>query len=293
MVPDWITPDWPAPASVHAVSTTRSGGVSKGVYASFNLGAHVGDDPRAVAENRLFLRSELNLAREPRWLKQVHGASVVGIPGFIKNPLSPLGERASRNAASGLPRMAAQGLTVKQESTAVKRVRGESEMDFGSNSVVGDASVTQAVDQACVIMTADCLPVLLCDRVGKTVAAAHCGWRSLAASVLENTLTTMQVPPTEILAWLGPAIGPDVYQVGDDVRTALLKTHPEADQAFEPQRAGKWLCDLYQIASQRLRRAGVTHIYGGGFCTYSDRERFFSYRREGECGRMATLIWLS
>lgn len=241
---DWITPDWPAPAKVRAVSTTRSGGVSKGVYTSFNLGAHVGDDPRAVAENRLFLRSELNLAREPRWLKQVHGGRVANLT-----------------------------------SSEAQQPR--------------DAAVTRSAGEICVIMAADCLPVLFCDRTGKTVAAAHCGWRSLAASVLEHTIAAMQQPPAEILAWLGPAIGPEVYEVGEDVRAALLKAHPEADQAFEPQRAGKWLCDLYLIASQRLRRAGVTQIYGGGFCTYSDRKRFFSYRRDGECGRMATLIWLA
>lgn len=244
MTTDWIVPDWPAPANVRAVSTTRNDGVSKGVYASFNLGAHVGDDPRAVAENRLFLRSKLNLAREPRWLKQVHGGSVVNLTGGeVREPC--------------------------------------------------DATVARSAGEVCVIMTADCLPMLLCDRAGKTIAAAHCGWRSLAAGILENTLAAMRVPPTEILAWLGPAIGPDVYEVGDDVRTALLKAHPEADQAFEPRRAGKWLCDLYLIASQRLRLTGVTHIYGGGFCTYSDRERFFSYRRDGECGRMATLIWVA
>lgn len=244
MTTDWIVPDWPAPANVRAVSTTRNDGVSKGVYASFNLGAHVGDDPRAVAENRLFLRSELNLAHEPRWLKQVHGGRVVNLTGSeVREP--------------------------------------------------SDAAVAGSADEICAIMTADCLPVLLCDRAGKTIAAAHCGWRSLAANALENTIAAMRVPPTEILAWLGPAIGPDVYQVGDDVHAALTTGQPEAHQAFEPRHAGKWLCDLYQIASQRLRRAGVTHIYGGGFCTYSDRERFFSYRRDGECGRMATLIWVA
>ena len=260
MANDWIIPDWPAPANVRAVSTTRSGGVSKGAYTSFNLGAHVGDDPRAVAENRLFLRSELNLPREPRWLKQIHGARITTI-GCSEYLLSPTGEGA----------------------------RG---VETASFETTADAEVTQSSSEACVIMTADCLPVLFCDRAGKIVAAAHCGWRSLAAGILEATVAAMHVLPAEILAWLGPAIGPDVYQVGDDVRAALTTAHPDAEQAFEPQQPGKWLCDLYLTASQRLRRAGVTHIYGGGFCTYSERERFFSYRRDGECGRMATLIWL-
>jgi YfiH family protein len=134
---------------------------------------------------------------------------------------------------------------------------------------------------------------LLCDRAATTVAAAHCGWRGLAAGVLEAAVAAMPTPPAETLAWLGPAIGSEVYQVGDEVRAALTESHPGAEQAFVPQHPGKWLCNLYLIASQRLRRLGVAHIYGGGFCTYSDRERFFSYRRDGECGRMASLIWLT
>ncbi|MGH8283762.1 MAG: peptidoglycan editing factor PgeF [Gammaproteobacteria bacterium] len=241
---DWIIPDWPVPVNVRAVSTTRTGGVSKGVYASLNLGQHVGDDAGAVAENRRYLMSALNLHREPHWLKQVHGARIV-------------------------------------------------RLDSAAIAEPFDAAVTQSLDAACVILTADCLPVLFCDRAGKTVAAAHAGWRGLAAGVLETSIAAMHTPPAEILAWLGPAIGPDAYEVGEDVHTALVKDRPQADEAFEPRRPGKWLCDLYLLASQRLRRAGIKHVYGGGFCTFSERERFFSYRRNGECGRMATLIWLA
>ena len=268
MLNNWITPDWPAPANVRAVSTTRSGGVSKGAYASFNLGAHVGDDARAVAENRLSLQAGLNLTHEPHWLKQVHGAHVATID-HLKNPLSPtrVGERVGVRGRAA----------TRQENRFV---------------AAADAAITQSTDEACIVMTADCLPVLFCDRTGQTAAAAHCGWRGIAVGVLENTLAAMRVPPSEILAWLGPAIGPEAYEVGDEVRAALTSEHSEAEQAFEPTRSGKWLCDLYLLASLRLRRMGVTHIYGGGFCTYSERERFFSYRRDGECGRMATLIWL-
>ncbi|MGA9851309.1 MAG: peptidoglycan editing factor PgeF [Gammaproteobacteria bacterium] len=250
---DWIVPDWPAPVNVRAVSSIRTGGVSRGVYASLNLGGHVGDDSTAVAENRRRLLAGLSLRHEPRWLNQVHGAHVVHLNGGdIHEP------------AGGL---------------------------WGSPQ--GDAAVAQSVDEACVIMTADCLPVLFCDRAAKTVAAAHAGWRGLAAGVLEAAVAAMRTSPDEVLAWLGPAIGPEAYEVGEEVRAVLIKEHPQAEQAFESARPGKWLCDLYLLASLRLRRAGITHIYGGGFCTFSEHERFFSYRRHGECGRMATLIWLA
>ena len=265
---EWIVPDWPAPAKVRAVSTTRLGGVSTGVYASLNLGLHVGDVVESVAENRRRLCAELDLHKQPRWLKQMHGAHVATI-GHLKNPLSPTaaGERG--------------------------RVRGSAQATQAGNlDATADAAITQSTDAACVIMTADCLPVLFCERTGRTVAAAHAGWRGLAAGVLEATVAAMRAPAEDILAWLGPAIGALAYEVGDEVHTALVRAQADAEQAFEPARPGKWMCDLYLIASQRLRRAGVHRIYGGGFCTYADRERFFSYRRDGECGRMATLIWL-
>ncbi len=193
---DWIVPDWPAPANVCAVSTTRAGGVSIGVYASLNLGAHVGDIADAVNENRCRVRNTLNLRMEPRWLKQVHSAHIVQLDGSaVTEPC--------------------------------------------------DAAFTHRAGETCVIMTADCLPVLFCDRAGKTIAAAHAGWRGMAAGILETTVAAMQVPAHELLAWLGPAIGPEAYEVGEDVRTALVKDHPQADEAFEPKRPGKWLCDLY------------------------------------------------
>lgn len=156
-----------------------------------------------------------------------------------------------------------------------------------------DAAVTAARGEACVIMTADCLPVLLCDAKGTRVAAAHAGWRGLAANVLEAMVKAMDTEPGEMLAWFGPAIGPAAYEVGEEVRQAFVTQHAAAASAFEPGKsAGKWWCDLYMLAHQRLTAAGVTRIYGGGFCTFTERERFFSFRRDGECGRMATLIWL-
>lgn len=156
-----------------------------------------------------------------------------------------------------------------------------------------DASVTDESKRACVIMTADCLPVLFCDARGTQVAAAHAGWRGLASGVLEEALVEMQGAPADVLVWLGPAIGPKAYEVGEEVRQAFVAQSAAAAEAFKPGNAGgKWWCDLYMLARQRLKAAGVTRVYGGGYCTYTDRERFFSYRRDGECGRMATLVWL-
>lgn len=157
-----------------------------------------------------------------------------------------------------------------------------------------DASFTLEIGQVCAVLTADCLPVLLCDRAGSVVAAAHAGWRGLAGGVLEATVATMQVPPGEILAWMGAAIGPQAFEVGDEVRQAFVNQHPEAATAFAPQpMPGKWLADIYQLARIRLNAAGVGAVYGGGRCTFSEVGSFFSYRRDRVTGRMASLVWLA
>ena len=167
------------------------------------------------------------------------------------------------------------------------RVVGDGE----STREPADATVTSQRGIACAVMTADCLPVIFCDRIGTRVAAAHAGWRGLQAGVLEATVTSMGT--TDLLAWMGPAIGPKAYEVGVEVRQAFVAQAAEAAEAFTPGGGeGKWWCDLYRLARQRLQAAGVKEIYGGGFCTYTEKERFFSFRRDGQCGRMATLIWL-
>ncbi|MXR32063.1 peptidoglycan editing factor PgeF [Pseudomonas sp. PICF6] len=157
---------------------------------------------------------------------------------------------------------------------------------------IADASWTATPGIACTAMTADCLPVLFCNRAGTRVAAAHAGWRGLANGVLEATLDSLQVPADEILAWLGPAIGPQAFEVGPEVREAFMAQLPRAADAFVPgDTAGKFLADIYALARQRLAARGVTAVYGGGQCTVTD-PRFFSYRRNSRTGRFASLIWL-
>jgi YfiH family protein len=140
-------------------------------------------------------------------------------------------------------------------------------------------------------MVADCVPVLFADRAGTQVAIAHAGWRGLAGGVIENTVRKLGVAPGELLAYLGPGIGPQAFEVGADVRDAFLRRDARAATAFTPRAAGKWLADLFLLARQRLQAAGVDRIYGGGLCTYSDAARFYSYRRDRVTGRMAALLW--
>ncbi len=156
-----------------------------------------------------------------------------------------------------------------------------------------DAGVSRVPGRVSVVLTADCLPVLFCDRAGCCVAAAHAGWRGLVAGVLESTVQAMRVDPGELLAWLGPAIGPQAFEVGDEVRTAFVDRHPQAVEAFLPRSGHRWLADLYRLARIRLKALGVSAIYGGDHCTFTENEVFYSYRREGVTGRMASLIWLS
>lgn len=159
-----------------------------------------------------------------------------------------------------------------------------------------DASYTDKNGVVCAVMTADCLPVLLCNTAGTEVTAIHAGWKGLLDGVLEAGVARMKSPANEIMAWFGPAIGPTAFEVGDDVRDAFIQRHAEATQAFVKLPAvadeHKWLGDIYQLATQRLNNQGVHQIYGGGLCTYTDKSRFFSFRRDGATGRMASLIWL-
>lgn len=237
-----ITPDWPAPSRVRALSTTRWGGVSPPPYDSLNLGVGVADSPEAVRTNRRRLAIEAALPAEPAWLRQVHGTRVV-----------------AAHAVDGLPE--------------------------------ADAAWTDRPEVPCAVLAADCMPVLLCDREGTRVAAAHAGWRGLADGIVESTVVAMGVPGDALMAWLGPAIGPDAFEVGPEVRERFLAHDPGARVAFRPGRENRLLADIYTLARRRLHALGVTRVYGGGFCTYTDSRQFYSYRRDGETGRMAALIW--
>lgn len=163
-----------------------------------------------------------------------------------------------------------------------------------SDLPVADASVARVAGGVCAVRCADCLPVLMCDRQGSVVAAAHAGWRGLAAGVLEATLVAMRAAPADVCVWLGPAIGPRAFEVGADVLAAHRAADPGAVECFQPLPSGKWFADLYALARRRLARAGVTTIHGGGRCTLTERDTFHSYRRDGAAaGRMATLIWIA
>jgi len=183
---------------------------------------------------------------------------------------------------------------VPQEPKWLRQVHGNAvvEADPLADSPEADAAVARRPETVCVVLVADCVPVLLADQAGTTVAIAHAGWRGLASGVIENTVGRMALSPGQLLAYLGPGIGPRAFEVGADVRDAFLARDPRAQAAFTPHAPGKWLADLFLLARQRLNGIGITNVYGGGECTYSNPLRFYSYRRERITGRMAALIWM-
>ena len=241
--PGYITPQWPAPDRVRALTTLRTGGCSSGPYASFNLALHTGDDPAAVQRNRKLLRDHFRLPAEPVWLQQVHGNRIVSA-------------------------------------------------DAGSAGESADGSWSDTAGKVCAAMTADCLPVLITDRAGSQVAAAHAGWRGLHAGVITSAVRSLASDPADLMVWLGPAIGPRAFEVGADVVQAFTENSSRNAAAFARTSDRHWLCDLYLLARIELAELGVSEIYGGTECTFTDADRFYSYRRDGRTGRMASLIWL-
>lgn len=180
------------------------------------------------------------------------------------------------------------------EPVWLKQVHGRHCVDLADEtaSLTADASLSRLPARVCAVLTADCLPLLVCDTAGSVVAAIHAGWRGLAAGVIEATIGAIGLESSKLLVWLGPAIGPRMFEVGNDVRTAFVERDEGCCTAFAPLRDGKWLCDIYALATRRLAGLGVSAIYGGGACTVEDSTRYFSYRRDGVTGRMASLIWL-
>ncbi|MFA5628113.1 MAG: peptidoglycan editing factor PgeF [Thiohalomonadaceae bacterium] len=184
-----------------------------------------------------------------------------------------------------------QSLDLPSEPLWLEQVHGTAVLQ--EQSGCADASVAFSSGKVCAVLTADCLPVLLCDRAGTAVAAIHAGWRGLLAGVIEAAVLRLQRSPDEILAWLGPAIGPNAFEVGEEVRQAFVFEDAAAATSFQPLPTGRWLADLYSLARLRLVRCGVQAVYGGGLCTLQDERQFYSYRRDGVTGRMASLIWLA
>mgnify|MGYP003333281937 CR=1 FL=1 len=185
-----------------------------------------------------------------------------------------------------------RALSLPAEPDWLEQVHGTRVLDLDRERIEpADGAVTGEVGVVCVVMTADCLPVLLADRQGRRVGVAHAGWRGLAGGVLPAAVRALHVPPEQILAWLGPAIGPMAYEVGAEVRDAFVAASPAAAEHFVANARGRWQADLEGLARDSLMSAGVAAIFGGGLCTYAESARFFSHRREAPCGRMATLIW--
>ena len=253
---DWIVPAWPAPRQVGALSTTRSGGVSAGGAATLNLGLNGAlRDGNDSPDSVVENRRRLGgfLPSPPVWLRQVHGTTVLVL-----------------------------------ESTTVASHR--------ATPPVADAAVTREPGIVCAVLTADCLPVLFADRRGCAVGAAHAGWRGLARGVLGATaaaLGELGADAGDLVAWLGPAIGPRAFEVGRDVLDAFAAADPGADACFVPKDNGKWLADLCALARRQLAAAGVSEIHGGSHCTATEAPRFFSHRRDKAAGRMASLVWLA
>jgi len=231
--------------------------------------------------------------------REVHAAFTlrtggVSVPPFASlNVARHVGDRS--DAVDENRRRIGQQLALPGEPAWLEQVHGKAVADLDAAVVIApaDASITRATGRVCAVQVADCLPVLFAARSGSAVGVAHCGWRGLAGGVLEATVAALAVSAGELYAWLGPAIGPAAFEVGEEVRAAFVTQDARATEAFAGHSRGRWQCDLFRLARQRLAALGVSAVFGGGVCTASDPERFFSYRRDGRCGRMAALVWLA
>ena len=248
----YLFPDWPAPGWVKACSTRRFLGGSQGPFAGFNLATHVGDAVDAVEHNRTQLKQDLELPQSPIWLQQTHSARVVEAKFALEQ----------------------------------------------THALQADALFTGQPDQVCAVLTADCLPVLFTSEKGDWVAAVHAGWRGLCDGILENTLSAFAksrarsgAEDTRLIAWIGPAIGAAAFEVGADVYRAFCANEAALRQFFKSSGRAKYTCDLFGIARHRLAQKNVA-TFGGDHCTFSEADDFYSCRREGTTGRIASLIWI-
>jgi len=248
-----IRPTWVVPPAVHAAMTTRHGGVSVAPHDTLNLGYATADDRASVMKNERLTAAALGVPETD--VRWVY--QVHGIDVYH---------------AESLP----------------------ANMPLGATKINGDAVVSHTPGLVCAVKVADCMPVLFAARDGSAVAAAHAGWRGLSGGVLERTVDALRVEPERLIAWLGPCIGPTAFEVGEEVRAAFVAQDALAAQHFLPgETPGKFLCDLYSIARQRLLAIGVTDVSGGEYCTFTQSDLFFSHRREARTGRMAAFVWIA
>jgi polyphenol oxidase len=228
----------------------------------------------------------------------VRAVATVRTGGVSVGPFASLnlGAHVGDDAASVAEnrRRVREQLHLPAEPLWLNQVHGTAVVDAASRTPTptADAAIAKSPGQVCVVLTADCLPVVFCDEAGSRVAAAHAGWRGLAGGVLRATVSALDVRPQKLLAWLGPAIEQNAFEVGPEVREQFVMQDPANAAAFEPNARGRWLADLYDLARRQLERVGVTRVYGGGFRCFADRDRFFSYRRDAVTGRMATMVWM-
>jgi polyphenol oxidase len=278
--------DWLAPRGVHAFTTCRRGGVSGGSYgalqtrgaaAGLNLGMFCGDEKDRVIQNRQILRR--SLPAEPHWLQQVHGSQVLEF----------------ESAALGTADHRRQGQD-RNERDAPDVLDAHDELDAQFGPLVADAAITCNTAVVLSVLSADCLPIFMCNGEADAVGICHAGWRGLAGGVIEASASAIQRRRPHSTGWiahLGPAIGPTAFEVGEDVRQAFCDQTAADETHFVATRmAGKYLANLYELASRRLRAAGFQTITGGAYCTFRDQEHFYSHRRDQPTGRMASLIWI-
>lgn len=254
--------NWTAPKHVRALTTTVDGGVSDGVYHSLNLGQHVQDDVGLVEQNRALLVRELSLPSEPVWLNQAHSTDVVELMGAKSDDEFSVNAEGSLTNADG-------------------------------SLINADGSYTHSKGVVCAVLTADCLPVFLTNKVGDRVAVVHAGWRGLADGIIEQGVAKLGCPAEDVIAWAGPCIGPDAFEIGDEVREQLGGSDAAYKESLNSSaEKTKWFANLYLLAGERLSAIGVNEYFHSHACTFNDSNEFFSYRRTGQCGRMASLIWV-